>query len=80
LHSVPDPAYLPSPTSRFEELFDLIAELPDQERAVLLLRYVEGHDVAAIAVIRGSPVGTITKQLSRALKRLEKLLGKRELK
>ena len=80
LHTVPDPVYLPSPTSPDEELFDLITELPDQERAVVLLRYVEGHDVAAIAVIRGSPVGTITKQLSRAQKRLERLHAKRELK
>jgi RNA polymerase sigma-70 factor (ECF subfamily) len=80
LHTVPDPVYLPPPTSHVEELFDLIAELPDQERAVVLLRYVQGHDVAAIAVIRGSPVGTITKQLSRAHKRLGKLHAKRELK
>ena len=81
LHTVPDPAYLPSQTSPDDEgLFDLIAELPDQERAVILLRYVDGHDVAAIALIRGSSVGTITKQLSRAYKRLEKLYAKRGLK
>lgn len=80
LHTVPDPVYSATPTVDIEGLSDLIAQLPDQERAVVLLRYVQGHDVAAIACIRGSPVGTITKQLSRAHKRLEKLCGKRELK
>jgi RNA polymerase sigma-70 factor, ECF subfamily len=80
LHLVAEPAYLPSPTSRVEDVLYLVAELPDQERAVVLLRYVEGHDVAGIAAIRGSPVGTITKQLSRAHKRLEKLHAKRESK
>lgn len=79
LHTVPDPVCSVSPTVDIG-LFDLIAEPPDQERAVVLLRYVQGHDVAAIALIRGSPVGTITKQLSRAHKRLEKLYGKRERK
>lgn len=61
-------------------MLNLVAALPDQERAVVLLRYVQGHDVAAIAVILGSPVGTVTKQLSRAHKRLEKIHAKRERK
>jgi DNA-directed RNA polymerase specialized sigma24 family protein len=39
-----------------------------------MLRYVEGHDVGAIAVIRNSSVGTVTKQLSRAHRRLEKMI------
>jgi len=55
-------------------LFDLIALLPDHERTVVMLRYVEGHDVGAIAVIRNSSVGTVTKQLSRAHRRLEKMI------
>jgi RNA polymerase sigma-70 factor (ECF subfamily) len=55
-------------------LFDLIALLPDHERAVVMLRYVERHDVGAIAVIRNSSVGTVTKQLSRAHRRLEKMI------
>jgi RNA polymerase sigma-70 factor, ECF subfamily len=57
-----------------ENLLVLIARLPEQERAVAMLRHIEGHDVAAIAQIRGSPVGTITKQLSRAHARLRKML------
>jgi len=80
LHTTPDPVSSVSPAADIEGLSNLIARLPDQERAVVLLRYVQGHDVAAIARIRGSPVGTITKQLSRAHKRLEKLYEKRELK
>jgi RNA polymerase sigma-70 factor (ECF subfamily) len=80
LHMVPEPACVPSASSDVEGMLNLVAALPDQERAVVLLRYVQGHDVAAIAVILGSPVGTVTKQLSRAHKRLEKIHAKRERK
>jgi RNA polymerase sigma-70 factor (ECF subfamily) len=53
-----------------EELLAAIAALPDHERLVVVLRYIEGHPVAAIARAIGRPVGTVTKQLSRAVDRL----------
>ena len=51
-------------------LLDRIRRLPAHERLVITLRYFEGHDVQHIAQITGRPVGTVTKQLSRALERL----------
>jgi RNA polymerase sigma-70 factor, ECF subfamily len=43
-----------------------IMNLPEHERGVLMLRYFDGHRVEAIARMTGRPVGTVTKQLSRA--------------
>ena len=43
-----------------------IMNLPEHERGVLMLRYFDGHSVEAIARMTGRPVGTVTKQLSRA--------------
>ncbi|QDT44497.1 ECF RNA polymerase sigma factor SigW [Gimesia alba] len=64
------------------ELHDVLAAiqgLPQHERAVVLLRYVDGHSVRVIAELTGRPVGTVTKQLSRALERLQKILRKVEV-
>lgn len=52
----------------------LVGGLPDHERAVVALRYFDGHSVADIARLTGRPVGTVTKQLSRALERLKSVL------
>jgi len=58
------------------DLLRAIAALPEHERAVLTLRYFEHHDVAEIAAVLGRPVGTVTKQLSRAHDRLRRSLAK----
>lgn len=51
-----------------------VGGLPDHERIVVALRYFEGHSVAEIARLTARPVGTVTKQLSRALERLKSIL------
>jgi RNA polymerase sigma-70 factor (ECF subfamily) len=56
------------------ELLSAISALPEHERIVILLRYFQNHEVRAIAEILGRPVGTITKQLSRAHERLRHAL------
>lgn len=61
-----------------EALLTAIAALPDHERSVVMLRYFGGHDVTAIAAMTGRPVGTVTKQLSRAHERLRKALTRQE--
>jgi RNA polymerase sigma-70 factor (ECF subfamily) len=61
----------------------VLAALPAEDRAVLLLRYQEGLDYAAIADITGCPVGTVGSRLNRARKRARELLrdyGTREEK
>ena len=59
---------------RYEDAIEQIGRLPEHERMVIVLRYVDGHSVQAIADTTGKPVGTIKKQLSRALERLRKTL------
>ena len=53
-----------------QRLLDCVARLPAHERLAVSLRYFDGHGVHDIARIVGRPVGTITKQLSRAVERL----------
>jgi RNA polymerase sigma-70 factor, ECF subfamily len=53
-----------------EDLLKALGRLPDHERLVVSLRYLEGHSVSEIAQALDRPVGTVTKQLSRAIDRL----------
>ena len=53
-----------------DHLLQLVARLSDDQRALIGLRYFDGHSMADIAASTGRPVGTITKQLSRAVARL----------
>ena len=52
------------------EAMEMIGRLPEQECVVVSLRHLEEMSVAEIAAITGRPVGTVTKQLSRAYARL----------
>lgn len=59
---------------RYEDVTEHLSRLPEHERVVVVLRYVDGHSVREIAEATGKPVGTIKKQLSRALQRLRRWL------
>ena len=79
--SVGDPDLLPDrdgvALSRpSQELMELLDRLPEHEQTVMALRYLNGHSVGEVADITGRPVGTITKQLSRACERLRNWLQK----
>lgn len=54
-----------------EDLLATVAQLPEHERIVMVMRYLDGRSVAEIAAALGRPVGTITKQISRAIERLK---------
>ena len=56
--------------AKYEEVIEQLARLPENERIVAVMRYVDGQSVKEIAQSTGSPVGTVTKQLSRGLQRL----------
>jgi RNA polymerase sigma-70 factor, ECF subfamily len=53
-----------------QQLLDCVRRLPDHEQLVVSMRFFDGHEVAEIARLTGRPVGTVTKQLSRAIERL----------
>jgi RNA polymerase sigma-70 factor, ECF subfamily len=59
-----------------EQVLKLIGRLPDRERVLIGLRFFDGHSIAEIAEITARPVGTITKQLSRAMARLRSSFDK----
>jgi RNA polymerase sigma-70 factor (ECF subfamily) len=58
----------------YQEVVEQIARLPEHERIVVVMRYVEGRSMKEIAQCTGRPVGTVTKQLSRAIERLREWL------
>jgi RNA polymerase sigma-70 factor (ECF subfamily) len=53
-----------------EHLVAAVARLPDHERIVVVQRYLDGRSIAEIARALNRPIGTVTKQLSRAIERL----------
>ncbi len=57
-----------------QEVLDAVARLPGHEQVVIVLHYFESHKVETIARMTGRPLGTVTKQLSRARSRLEQWL------
>ncbi|MDG3004630.1 RNA polymerase sigma factor [Paludisphaera mucosa] len=78
-HAFDEPAEEPFEASRLsadsEELLAAVARLPEHERLVVALHYLEGRTVAEVASALGRPVGTVTKQLSRAIGRLRLKTG-----
>jgi RNA polymerase sigma-70 factor (ECF subfamily) len=58
----------------YREVVEQIARLPEHERIVVVMRYVDGRSMKEIAESTGRPVGTVTKQLSRAVERLREWL------
>ncbi|MCJ7778445.1 MAG: sigma-70 family RNA polymerase sigma factor [Sedimentisphaerales bacterium] len=68
-----------SPNGQLDEirrtLLAAVVKLPKAEKQVVMLRYFSGHSVKDVAQIVGRGIGTVTKQLSRAHKRLQKTLS-----
>jgi RNA polymerase sigma-70 factor, ECF subfamily len=52
--------------SLHKEIYQIVHELPDPYREVLLLRYFDGASTPEIAASLDRPLGTVTKQVSRA--------------
>ena len=63
---------------RKDRLLKAMMDLPEHERQVLMLRYFEEQSVRNVATISGRSLGTITKQLSRAHRRLKTILQEAE--
>jgi RNA polymerase sigma-70 factor (ECF subfamily) len=57
-----------------QKLLAAVVKLPRSEKQVVILRYLGDNSVKDVADIVGRSVGTVTKQLSRAHKRLRKIL------
>jgi RNA polymerase sigma-70 factor (ECF subfamily) len=74
-----DPASLaaaeePAWADAYAGVVETLGRLSEHERTLVVLRYLNGHSMAEIAEMTGRPVGSVTKQLSRAIARLRKWL------
>ena len=74
-----EPALVESPSqfSRIElrDLERALAQLPEEQRQVVLLVGLEGLRYEAVAEIMGVPVGTVRSRLSRGREALRQLMG-----
>lgn len=63
-----------APQSRNAELRQALDELPQKERAAVVLHYMEGYDVAEVARMLHTPRGTVCSRLHYARLKLRDIL------
>ncbi|MBP6963562.1 MAG: sigma-70 family RNA polymerase sigma factor [Armatimonadetes bacterium] len=73
--SSPGPEQLLEQMERAEALNALIQQLPDYQRAMVLLYHTQGRSYEDIAEIMGLPIGTVKSRLNRARLSLREKLG-----
>ena len=66
------PAPIAPETHATDDLLAIIRALPEPQREVLLLRFVDGLPLAEIAIALEIPLGTVKSRLHNALSTLEK--------
>jgi RNA polymerase sigma-70 factor (ECF subfamily) len=64
--STPDPEAVSISRDQGRALERVLAELPEEQREVLILREIEDMDYRDIAAITNVPLGTVMSRLSRA--------------
>ena len=65
--------------ARLQGVRAAIAELPEPQQAIVMLRLVAGLDAAQIAAVTGRRVGAVQAIQRRALKNLRSIMGRRGL-
>ena len=72
-----DPASLPGdePETRLRLVRQSLSQLPTAERALLMMRYDTGLQVAEVARILGVSVSSVRRRLTRALQRLREAMS-----
>ena len=73
-----DPAKALEQKERCRQVRHAIAKLGEEQRAVVILREIDGHDYATIAEILNLPVGTVRSRLHRARLELREALKEKE--
>jgi RNA polymerase sigma-70 factor (ECF subfamily) len=64
-------------SERAEVVRGALAELPEEQRQVLLLAYLDGMSQSEIAAAKGQPLGTVKTRTRAGLKRLSEMLSAR---
>jgi RNA polymerase sigma-70 factor (ECF subfamily) len=70
--AVPEPAAPGHATEDGGELARVLRALPAEQREALLLRYVDGLELAEIAAAMGVPLGTVKSRLHQAVEHLRR--------
>ena len=70
----PNPAATPAPAQLGDAMMEALAQLPVEQRAVVVLRYLLDYTPGEIGRMVGLPRGTVNSRLRRALDRLGGLL------
>jgi RNA polymerase sigma-70 factor (ECF subfamily) len=78
--SAPDPADLVATADEAQRVAEALAELPEDQLAVLRLSYFDGLSHAEIAELIGLPLGTVKGRMRLALQRLRNLSETHDLK
>jgi RNA polymerase sigma-70 factor (ECF subfamily) len=73
-----DPSAIFEQSQRWMRLRQVIAELPSRYREVIIFCAIHGLSYAEVAVILGTPVGTVRSRLSRARRALAERLRELE--
>lgn len=60
---------------RYQELYRALELLPENERATILLFYIQGYQIKEISEISGSSIDAVKQQLSRGRYRLKNILS-----
>jgi len=71
--SAPDPADLVAVTDESQRVAEAMAELPEDQLAVLRLSYFDGLSHSEISEVIGIPLGTVKGRMRLALERLRSL-------
>jgi RNA polymerase sigma-70 factor (ECF subfamily) len=69
----------PTPVTETAELRAILGKLPMEQRHIVMLHYLEGHEYEEIAQILGIPSSRVKHRLSEARARLRQELGERDL-
>lgn len=62
---------------QYAQLHQLLAQLPEKYQTVLTLRYLEGLAPSEVAAVVGKRIGTVKSLINRGLKRLRKVMEKK---
>ena len=79
LGSAPDTQELIAAADEAQRVAEVMAELPDDQLAVLRLSYFDGLSHSEIAEVIGIPLGTVKGRIRLALERLRSLSGTYDL-
>ncbi len=71
---LPDPAAVAADKELCELIMRALRKLDDQQRAVVILRDIEGMNYAQIAEVLNTELGTVKSRLSRARNNLKEIM------